>query len=189
MTQNTPHIHQGNLLIASPLLKDPNFARSVVLILDRDSDRGFIGLILNHKLELSLQEICQIEKRGDDVPVFNGGPVDLQRLFWLHTLGDKIKDSKEVLPGIYVGGNYDDILAHIYDENIENKIRFYLGYSGWVAGQLEKEVEGGAWKVNSLTDPTEILKGEGETFWRDQVKQLGPSVKHWLLLPSDPSLN
>lgn len=190
MKKPTINIHAGNLLIASPLLKDPNFNRSVVLILDRDVDRGFIGLVINRQLDISLQEICDIDDHDKPIAIFNGGPVDLQRLFWLHTMGDKIAGAKEVLPGIYIGGRFDDIRRYIIDGNpVEGHLRFYLGYSGWVKGQLEKEIESGAWHLNPIADPAGILSEADDSFWNQQVKQLGPAFRHWLMLPPDPSLN
>lgn len=185
------NIHKGDLLIASPLLKDPNFYRTVVLILDRDKDRGFIGLILNRPLELTIEEILSIKETDLKIPVFNGGPVDLQRLFWLHSLGpDKISGSTEVIPGVYIGGNFENLEDAIL-KGIEagGNFRLYLGYCGWTKGQLENEIENGVWKVNSLADPTAILTADPDSFWRESVKALGPSARHWLMLPPDPSMN
>ncbi len=185
------NIHRGDLLIASPLLYDPNFYRTVVLILDRDKDRGFIGLILNRSLDLNIDEILPLKERELNIPIFNGGPVDLQRLFWLHSLGpDKIPGSSEIIPGVYIGGNYENLEeAVLKGIKSDGDFRLYLGYCGWTKGQLVNEIENGVWKVNSLADPTAILTADPDSFWRESVKALGPSAKHWLMLPPDPSLN
>lgn len=191
---NTPvSVHPGDILIASPLLRDPNFKHTVILILDRDEDKGFIGLVLNRKLDISLDDLYEGESEQSGLPVYNGGPVDLQRLFWLHTFGNEIKGAHEVLPGICVGGS----LAEVRDQARANKankpedinLRFYLGYSGWEKGQLEKEIESGAWAVNPISSPEYILNTDPDAMWTQQVKALGPSCRHWLLMPADPSFN
>lgn len=184
-------IHKGDILVSSPLLNDPNFFRSVVLILDRDIDRGYIGLVLNRQLDLTIEDLLDIKKSKYSTPVYNGGPVDLQRLFWLHTMGPEvIRGASEVLPGIYIGGDFEDLQKWVESsEDATGEFRLFLGYSGWTKGQLEKEIEMGAWQINGLVDPAVIFSGTGEPFWRNNVKSLGPSFRHWLMLPTDPSLN
>lgn len=185
------HIHGGSLLISSPLLNDPNFKRSIVLILQQDPDNGYLGLVLNHQLDLSLNEICEMPGEASRMNVFNGGPVDLQRIFWLHTLGCQLQGSFEVLPGLFVGGDYDQLIqAFSKGERMKGKIRFFLGYSGWTSGQLEKEIDGGAWAVLSYPlDPKMLIEKSGEEMWYDEVRKLGEKYRHWLMLPSNPTLN
>lgn len=183
-------LYAGDLLISSPLLHDPDFSRSVVLLIDRDKGHGFLGLVLNRVLDISLSDIRVFECSESRIPLYHGGPVDLQRLFWLHTLGDRISGSVEIMPGLYVGGAFDDVQSYLKEvQSPEGRLRFYLGYSGWVKGQLENEVEHGAWKVSRTPDPQSLLIGSGEEYWCEQVKYLGPDYRHWLMLPSHPSLN
>lgn len=191
MTTDNIKIHTGDLLVASPLLSDPNFSRSVILILDKNIEQGYLGLVLNRQLNLSIEDLLNISDDQRDIPVYSGGPVDLQRLFWLHSLGpEKISDSIEILPGIYIGGRLEDLQRYIESEDYSGlTFRLYLGYCGWTKGQLEQEIEHNVWAVNSLPDPEAILTADDETYWRENVKALGPSYRHWLLLPSDPSLN
>lgn len=183
-------LHAGDLLISSPLLHDPNFSRTVVLLIDRDESNGFLGLVLNRVIDITLSDISVFESSAPNIPLYQGGPVDLQRLFWLHTLGDRISGSVEIMPGLYVGGSFEEVQSYIESGlPTEGQIRFYLGYSGWVKGQLENEVEHGAWKVSRTPDPQSLLVGAGEEYWCEQVKYLGPDYRHWLMLPSNPSLN
>lgn len=181
----------GEILLSSPLLTDPNFKRTAVLILEQDNNEGHIGLILNRALDLTLEEVCQMPGKGSDMKIYNGGPVDLQRIFWLHTLGDKLPGSIEILPGLYVGGDYDTLInAFATGEDLTGKIRFYLGYSGWTAGQLRKEIEAGAWGVLShLLDPQQLMETDGDEMWHTLTRQLGEKYRHWLMIPSDPNLN
>lgn len=184
-------VSRGSVLLSSPLLKDPTFKRSVVLILERDKNNGYLGLILNHQLDITLEDICNMPGTGDRMKVFSGGPVDLQRLFWLHTLGERLPGSFEVLPGLYVGGDYNKLIkAFSEKKSLKNKIRFYLGYSGWVAGQLEKEIDIGAWAtLEHPLDPKMLIDVQGDEMWHSLVSQMGERYRHWLMIPSDPALN
>lgn len=195
--QNSPDINEsrslerGSVLISSPLLEDPNFKRTAVLLLDRDASGGHIGLVLNRRLDLTLADICQMPGPADGMSLYNGGPVDLQRMFWLHTLGDSLPGSLEVLPGLYVGGDYDSLVAmFMADKDLTDKVKFYLGYSGWEASQLQKEVESNAWGVlGNILEPHILLELEGDELWHQLCLRLGPGFRHWGIFPSDPNLN
>ena len=194
---NPPHkfphrFLRGTILLSSPMLNDPNFKRTAVLILDEDANGGHIGLVLNRRLDLTLADVCGVPERIAPQPVYNGGPVDLQRMFWIHTLGDRLPGSLEILPGLYVGGDYD-ALIRMYakgEPDIDHKIRFYLGYSGWAEGQLQKEIEAGAWGVlPMLVDSHLILDLDGEELWHQLTLLLSPDYRHWRMIPADPNLN
>lgn len=185
-------IRNGQILVASPLLNDPNFRRSAVIVLEEDSKHGHIGLILNRELDLSLKDVCDMPGEGKDIPVYNGGPVDLQRLFWLHDLGPEVlAGSMEILPGLYIGGDYNVLIkAFANDRHLKGHIRFFLGYSGWGADQLEKEIEAGAWGVlETILDPKSLIEEKGPSMWYSLVRALGPKYRHWTMIPSDPNLN
>ncbi|MDE5842864.1 MAG: YqgE/AlgH family protein [Muribaculaceae bacterium] len=185
-------VRRGTILVSSPFLADPNFKRTSILILDKDSKGGFIGLILNRKLNIDLEDVFNIKGRNSVMRLQEGGPVDLQRIFWIHSLGNKLKEAIEILPGLYVGGDYDDMIAQIFNSevNLSNKIRFYLGYSGWNPGQLEKEIESGAWGVlTDMLDPQLVLELEGDELWNQLCLRLGSDYRHWRIFPADPNLN
>ena len=186
-----PSLNGGDILISSPLLQDPNFKRSAVLILQRDSSGGHLGLVLNQPLQLSLNEVCHMPGPEAGLPLFGGGPVDMQRLFWVHTLGEQLPDSVEVLPGLWVGGNYETLMERFATGRpMKDHIRFYLGYSGWSPDQLEKEIDAGAWVVlSNFLDPGMLIRSSADRVWPDLVRNLGPSYRHWLMLPPHPSLN
>ncbi len=164
----------GRLLLADPRLVDISFYRSAVLILDREDTGAHLGLVLNH----------------EKIPLFKGGPVELDRLFMLHRLGTVIDGSLEILPGIYTGGNSDQIRDYIASGGeTDGLMRFFIGYSGWGAGQLTKEILENSWAVNVHPDSGGLLRGEGESYWRRQVEDLGPEFRSWLSIPAHPSLN
>ena len=181
---------KGDLLIAEPLLDEPYFKRSVVLLLDEDSNNGHIGLTLNKTTPVTLQDLFPDWKAGRDVPGYCGGPVEADRLFMLHSLGDVFAGSMEVSPGLYVGAKLDDIIDYVNNhEYVEGSLRFFLGYSGWTKGQLTSEILRNTWALNPKPDKQDMLSGSEDMYWRREVERLGGKYRSWLLVPSNPILN
>ncbi|MCH5222419.1 MAG: YqgE/AlgH family protein [Muribaculaceae bacterium] len=181
--------HSGALLISEPLMVDSYFSRSVVLVLDEPEDGGHFGLILNKSTDMTLKDLMPEWEEGEKIPVYCGGPVDLQRMFLLHTLGQNLGPAVEVVPGVYVGADIDKIIEYIDNGGeVEGKLRFFLGYCGWSPGQLDAEIKNNSWAVNPFP-LNNLLSGKGEKFWRKEVEQLGDDYRSWLLVPSNPSLN
>lgn len=188
LPESTPHM--GSLLISEPLMEDKYFSRAVILVLDEPEDGGHFGLILNKPTEMTLKDLMPEWEAGERIPIFCGGPVDLKRMFLLHTLGEKLGSATEILPGIYVGGDLDKIIDYVEDGGeIDGKLRFFLGYCGWSPGQLAGELEGKTWGVNTVPSSINLLKGEGLKYWTREVKELGEEYRGWLLVPIDPSMN
>lgn len=184
----TPHM--GSLLVAEPLMNDKYFGRSAILVLDEPEDGGHFGLILNKPTEMTLTDLMPEWLEGKKIPIYCGGPVDLQRMFLLHTLGEILGSNTEVLPGIYVGADLDKIIDYIdKGGEVDGKLRFFLGYCGWSPGQLEGEINGKTWAVNALPQCNNLLKGEGVDYWNREVRDLGEEYRGWLVVPVDPSLN
>lgn len=180
----------GKLLVASPLINEPFFKRGVVLVLDSDSKGGLMGLVLNKSSRLSLGDLMPGWKGGFRVPVYCGGPVETDRMFMLHTMPDIITDSTEILPGIFVGGNLKDMVEYINGGGeSEGNFRFFLGYSGWLKGQLDSELEENVWALKKIADPHLLFSGTGNPFWRREVKDMGERYRGWLTVPEDPDLN
>lgn len=181
--------HSGELLISEPLMVDSYFSRSVILVLDEPEDGGHFGLILNKSTEMTLQNLMPDWEAGSRIRVFCGGPVDLERMFLLHTLGERLGPAVEVLPGIYVGADLDKIIEYIDNGGqVEGNLRFFIGYCGWSPGQLAAEIERNTWAVNPHPD-SNLLCGRGDKYWRRQVEKLGDDYRSWLLVPSNPSFN
>ena len=187
---NQPAPGVGQLLIAQPVMNDPYFSRSVNLILDTPEDGGHFGLMLNKETDLTLFDLMPDWEAGKKVPVFCGGPVDMERMFLLHSLGHKLGDAHEILPGLFVGADLDAIIDYIdNDGDIDGKIRFFLGYCGWSPAQLEGEIRNRTWAIANISDPTLLLSGAGNEYWTREVKNLGDEFKPWLNVPINPSLN
>lgn len=180
----------GNILIAEPMLREKFFKRGVIVILEDTPEKGHVGLVLNKPTHISLQDLFPAWEAGRNVKVYCGGPVESDRLFMLHTMGDRFDGALEVAPGLYVGAPVEEMLEFINDEDdIEGKMRFFLGYSGWSDGQLKNEIKNHTWAVNTRPITGDLLRGKGNPYWRREVERLGEDYRSWLVVPSDPSYN
>lgn len=184
-----PRSLQGHLLIASPALRDPNFDRTVVLIV-RHSEEGAFGLVLNRPTTMTIKQIWEHvddESSVQDAPVYMGGPVK-GPLAALHT--DELLSEVEIMPGAYMSaeaGKLGELVARSDDE-----IRFFIGCSGWGAGQLEGELEEGAW-ITTPANVSHLFVAVGEDLWEKVLKEIsGESILSALKIeapPEDPSVN
>jgi putative transcriptional regulator len=134
----------GILLIADPFLKDPNFLRTVVFLCEH-KEEGSFGFVLNRQYENTLDELIP-ELDGHKIPVFYGGPVQIDTIHFLHQYPVEIPGGQEVLKGVFWGGDFDAVINFIKNEEFDkDKIRFYIGYSGWGEGQLDTEMKEKTW--------------------------------------------
>lgn len=180
----------GELLIAGPMIGDPHFSRTAVMILDKPENAGHFGLVLNRKSNYMLSEAFDGIEGGENIPLFQGGPVELDRLFMLHNLGDKIDKSIRIADGLYMGGDSDQLLDMIENGILSTEnVRFFLGYSGWEENQLTSEILDHTWAINTHPNFNILFKGYGESYWRERVEELGPEYRSWLNVPGHPQLN
>ena len=124
---NSYEPQQGKILISEPLMNDFHFGRSVILLIDHAETEGSLGIIINKTLNAEVGEIVD-EFADFEAPVYLGGPVADNQLFFVHTLGELIPDSCPIIPGLYWGGDKDTLktLIHTGIAN-ESNMRFYLG--------------------------------------------------------------
>lgn len=177
----------GILLIADPFLKDPNFLRTVVFLCEH-KDEGSFGFVLNRQYENTLDELIP-ELEGHKLPVFYGGPVQLDSLHFLHQYPDLIPGGQEVIKGVYWGGDFDTVINLVKSEEIDNnKIRFYIGYSGWSEGQLNNEMTEKTWLTVKASRKL-IFHHKYEEIWKDSLRHLGGDYEMMVNFPIDPQLN
>jgi putative transcriptional regulator len=177
----------GILLIAEPFLKDPNFMRTVVFLCDHQDEGSFgfvINKIYNHTLDELLNDLEELK-----LPVFYGGPVQMDTIHFLHQYPDLIPGSYEVLDGIYWGGDFETAITMIRDGSIDtSKIRFFIGYSGWGSGQLNDELKEKSWLTAQATRKLVFHRNTDE-IWKDSLKELGGDYEMMANYPIDPQLN
>lgn len=178
---------KGRVLIAEPFLSGSYFNRSVVLLVAY-SEKGAVGFILNKKVDIIVQDVIP-DFPDFDAQVYLGGPVATDSIYFIHKLGDKIPGSIHVLGDLYWGGDFEE-LKHQLKAGIINpsEIRFFLGYSGWDAGQLERELKEDSWLVNNV-DQQAIMRELNQDSWFDFVKKVGGRYSVWENFPENPSLN
>ena len=183
-----PKPHKGCLLISEPFLPDPNFERTVVLICEHNID-GTVGFVLNKPSTKMLPDAVD-EAQNFDVPLYVGGPVQQDTLHFIHYGNLQIDDRQEVQPGIFWGGNYEQLLTAINVRKVnKDQVRFFMGYSGWSAGQLEHEIAEGSWIVHPQADINQVFHQTAELLWREVLKDKGGRYKAFSNYPTDPRLN
>ena len=178
---------KGKILISEPFLPDTFFNRSIVYLTDHSS-QGSVGFILNKKLDLKVSAAIE-GFEGWDENLSLGGPVAPDTLHYLHNLGDLIPKSVLVQGNIFWGGDIDSIRELIKIGKIKkSQIRFFLGYSGWSAGQLERELKENSWviaKVNSNI----VLNNGGDDIWKKVLRGFKNKYKMWADFPDSPEMN
>lgn len=178
---------QGKLLLAEPFMDSPEFKRTVVLLTEH-SDNGSMGFIMNRKLVVKLTKAIDNFPDFDDV-LYYGGPVSNEMLFYIHTLGEAVPGSIEIINGIFLGGDFEMLKKMIADKKAgPGDVKFFAGYSGWSAGQLKKEIKQNSWIV-APTDK-KYFNMEGKTnLWKYILRDMGGSFAMMADFPEDPSLN
>jgi putative transcriptional regulator len=177
----------GILLIADPFLKDPNFARTVVLLCEHQ-DQGSFGFIVNRPFEQKLDELIP-DVLIPNIPVFQGGPVQMDTVHFIHQLPDLITGGAEVFPGLYWGGDFAAAIQLVNSNSDDaRKIKFFIGYSGWSEGQLQGELDDKSWILSGIT-PELLFSSEGQEIWKQSLRNMGHSFAMMANFPIDPTLN
>ncbi|MCB0977715.1 MAG: YqgE/AlgH family protein [Acidimicrobiales bacterium] len=179
--------HAGRLLVATPLIGDPNFERTVVALLAHDRETGAFGLVLNRPSDMLVRDVTEGWDRSVAAPgvVFFGGPVDTESLI-----------------GLARGGSGDDRFAPLVGElgtidlarppGDEHPpwfgLRLFLGSAGWGPGQLEAEISDGAWWVVDAA-PDDIATGDPDGLWGRVVRRQSGRLAWFANCPLDPTAN
>lgn len=141
------NIKAGSILTSTALIDDANFEEATIYISEHN-ENGTIGFVVNKLFPRTLNQLEEF-KYGRAFPLYDGGPVECEKLFFLHQRPDLIEGGKLINSSIYLGGNFKQAVRHINDAKIfENDIKLFIGYCGWDNKQLEKEVEEGSWLIN-----------------------------------------
>lgn len=177
----------GILLIADPFLKDPNFLRTVVFLCEH-REEGSFGFVLNRQFENTLDELIP-ELEGHKIPVYYGGPVQVDTIHFLHQLPEKIPGGQEVIKGVYWGGDFDAVVGLLKNKHVDTeRIRFFIGYSGWSDGQLQEEMNEKTWLTVKATRKL-IFHSNYSNIWKEALKHLGGDYEMMVNFPIDPQLN
>lgn len=189
---NTIDPAKGRILITEPFEDSSYFNRSVILLCEHNHE-GTFGFVLNNYLDIKLSSFEGFptsEEMVFEPPIGLGGPVNSKNLYYIHTLGDQLKNAVHINGDIYAGGDFEQLKAMLFEGVIqEGQIRFFLGYSGWVEKQLEGELKRNAWLVADIADEHEIMDTNHKTLWADYMRRQGGKYKAFAHFPKDPALN
>jgi putative transcriptional regulator len=178
---------KGKVLISEPFLPDTFFNRSIVYLTDHTAE-GSVGFILNKKLDVKISDaIAGFDSWNENLNM--GGPVAPDTLHYLHSLGDRIPGSVSVDDDIYWGGDIDTIRKLIRSGSIkQSQIRFFLGYSGWSAGQLERELKDNSWVILKV-NPGVVMNNRGVDTWKRVLRSAKNKYRMWADFPESPEMN
>lgn len=179
----------GQLLVASPILKDPNFDRSVVLLIAHEA-AGALGVVLNRPTEVPVTAVLDgwSPLAQDPAVLFEGGPVQPDAAICLARMRGPVQPTKGFQP---VSGGVGTVDLSVDPERLVERltaIRVFAGYAGWSAGQLEDEIDTGSWFVLDAL-PGDAFMDRPDDLWRMVLRRQGGMMAAWAHFPPDPSLN
>lgn len=190
MSEPNENYGKGHFLIANPVLPDPNFSRTVVLLCNHD-DQGSFGLVVNREAPIQANEIFK-EMGMSSIPsekIYVGGPVSPAQVFYLCYSKNPLPELEAICDGVYLGMSWellDNLMVRV--EAPEKNIRFYLGYSGWGAGQLEDEMSRLSWLTCEAQSKL-VFQDEEESIWANAVKSMGKDYEYLVKAPVNPQWN
>ncbi|MDT0184519.1 YqgE/AlgH family protein [Microbacterium sp. ARD31] len=183
------HLASGMLLVATPALQDPNFADTVVLLLDV-TEEGALGVVLNRPSHILVADVLEAwhEVVSEPEVLFRGGPVGTDGALAVARLRDVQDPPVGWRPVAGLLGMVDlDTPAELVDGSLAT-MRVFAGYAGWGAGQLEGEVEEGSWYVVS-SEAGDAFRDDTSGLWRDVMRRQ-PGMLAWHVnRPVDPDMN
>jgi putative transcriptional regulator len=178
---------QGHILIAEPFLAGSYFNRSIILLASY-SEKGAVGFILNKKVDYPVEDLFA-DFPDFDSEIHIGGPVGTDSIYFIHTLGDTIPGSINIKENLYWGGDFEALKLQIKLGMVNaQQVRFFLGYSGWDAGQLEEEINQNSWLVADIPQ-ADLMTIDENVMWAQSVRSMGGKYSMWENFPENPSLN
>ena len=182
-------LKKGNILIAEPtILNDKSFNRSVIFLTEHNKE-GSVGFILNKPSNYTIDELLP-ELNYCKHKVYNGGPVSIDNLYFIHKLPELIPNSIHIKDDIFWAGDFNIVKELLEEDRIpSDKIRFFLGYTGWSSNQLSTEMkESNSWMVKKNEYPN-ILSVASTSFWKNELIKSGGDYQIWANAPEDPNMN
>ena len=178
---------KGQLLLDGGMLTGSFFHRTVVFVCQHN-DEGAFGLILNRRMEHTIQELSTeiVPEELEKTPIYVGGPVQPGALSFLIT--DSYLDDEEIIPNVAMGHSFDRLVELCNNYSPQRDIRIYSGYSGWSPGQLEAEIKRGSWTIHPANKKL-VFDLEPGDLWRHIMYQKGWEERLFADSPDDLSSN
>jgi len=170
-SRNAKSLGTGKLLVASRNLGDPNFAKTVILLVRYDA-QGVLGLVLNRRTDVPLSRVLESLKAAKDRsdPVYVGGPLEMPAVFALFQSPAKLDGAEHVFDSVYLISAKPLFEQTISSHPKPDVFHVYLGYAGWNQDQLRQEVELGAWFVFPAETNT-VFKADPDSLWREMIRK------------------
>lgn len=179
---------KGKILISEPFLQDAYFQRAVVLLIEHGGE-GSMGFVVNKQTGLVVNDFFSELKNRPVIPIYFGGPVSPNHLFFIHTLGAAIPGSVEIGENLYFDGDFDVLKRHLQSDSAANEqVKFFLGYSGWTKEQLDSEIVCNSWLVGH-TSCRSLILARDDSYWNHVVERLGYPYNTWINYPKNPEMN
>lgn len=178
----------GRLLVASRDLGDPNFAKTVILLVRYDENKGAVGLVINKRTDVPISKVFEDlkEASGRHEPVYIGGPVELNTVMALLKTASKPDGATRVFGDVYLISDKDLLTRTLASSAEATAFHTYIGYSGWGPGQLEHEVELGAWHIMPA-DAATVFHADPDSVWPRLIRrtetQIAREFTYTLQLP------
>ncbi len=178
---------RGRILLSEPFMGDYYFGRAVVLLAEHNEEGSF-GVIMNKPVTAKFNEVLK-DFPEFDAPIYLGGPVETDSLFYIHTKGDQLEGATEIVEGLFWGGDIEALKELILIKRIEpNDIRFFIGYSGWAADQLSTELKRNSWVITRASRQ-KLFTVDPMNMWENLLNKMGETYQYWTKFPIDPTMN
>ena len=179
----------GDFLVASRDLGDPNFAKTVILLVHYKADEGAVGLVINRATDVPISRVFQDlkEAKSRKDPVYVGGPVELNTVMALLKSAIKPENSARMFNDVYLIANKDLLRATLASGADASVFHTYVGYAGWGAGQLEREMEQGAWH-SMPADAANVFHSDPDSVWQRLIRRTETQIALVPRIPGIPRL-
>lgn len=180
----------GSLIVAEPFLREQYFDHAVIYLIDYEPAGQAMGVVLNQPTAYELSDLLPGVKNRQRIPVYCGGPMSCDRLYYIHTLGDLIPGARHISEGYYIGGDVDAMInvinSNYYDPS---GMRFFIGYSGWGSRQLDDELLNNVWAPTDIPRGFDLLGSDSDSCWHEIVRRMGHKYRGWLYHPKNIHAN
>jgi putative transcriptional regulator len=185
----TDDLAVGRILVASRDLGDPNFAKTVILLVHYSEDQGAVGLVLNKRTDVPISRVFHDlkEASGRKDPVYIGGPVELNSVLALLKSASKLAGADRVFGDVYLISNKDLLTRTLASSAEATAFHTYIGYAGWGAGQLEHEVDLGAWHIMPA-DVGTVFHADPDSVWEHLIRRTETQIAWVPRIPCLPGI-
>lgn len=180
---------KGKLLLSEPFMTENYFSRAVVLLAEHGDENGTFGFVLNKPVNVKISEVIR-DFPDFEAHVYLGGPVNKDNIFYIHTLGNILPDSRHIIDNIYWGGDFEVLKKLVRSNKIHpHEIKFIAGYAGWTEGQLDEELKDKHWIVSHYFESIDIINFQAYDMWSKILKDMGGEYSMMSNFPLNPQSN